>query len=370
MIPGIVGSVPDELPKALLLEEVVAPGALAEALYVSVTRGVPLARALVDRGAVAQDVVVRYLARGEAPFVPHVVPIPDLVERLPHGLCERLLAVPVGCDAITAVVEVALADATDAHPAREIAYHLQAQVRIVRAPLAAIEDALGRLGGSRRRARRDTPTWGTPVHPQVQEPAEQGRRGLGSEIPIPLTRRTFIAAPGGTQRPLPMVGPADVGLGGGYRVDPAIHAALRAAATRDEVLDLVLTGARAIASRVALFVVKRDGYLGRTCTPEFGDRGALHAIVVPRAIASVFDRAIGEGLYLGPIRRDEAHAALLDVMRGASRDVAVVPIRVAGKAAVVIVADELGDPLPATQRLEELASAAGEAFARIVRARR
>ena len=84
----------------------------------------------------------------------------------------------------------------------------------------------------------------------------------------------------------------------------------------------------------------------------------------------MFDEAVRDGLYLGPIRHDEAHASLLHVMRGASRDVAVVPIRVSGKTAVVLIADELGDTMLATRRLEELARAAGDAFARIVRMRR
>jgi hypothetical protein len=61
---------------------------------------------------------------------------------------------------------------------------------------------------------------------------------------------------------------------------------------------------------------------------------------------------------------------ILAVMRSPSRDVAIVPIRVSGRAAVVIVADELGDTMLATRRLEELARAAGDAFARIVRMRR
>ena len=50
-------------------------------------------------------------------------------------------------------------------------------------------------------------------------------------------------------------------------------------------------------------------------------------------------------------------------------DVAAVPIRVSGKTAVVIVADELGDTMIGTRRLEELARQAGDAFARIVRTR-
>jgi hypothetical protein len=264
-------------------------------------------------------------------------------------------------------------------------------------------------------------------------PSEHPTSGLGSEIPIPLTRRTFSAVSGGTQRPPPLVNPADSALGEGYAVDPGhfrqivevnermrsadpgamdphatrveraasgpsfipgpaplpgagtfgayapqvpaaeiggILAALRAAGSRDEVLELVLTGGRMVALKVALFVVKRGGYLGWACTPEFADRGSLQSILIPLESASVFDEAVRDGLYLGPIRHDDVHASLLHVMRGASRDVAVVPIRVSGKAAVVLVADELGDTMLATRRLEELSHAAGDAFARIVRLRR
>jgi hypothetical protein len=149
-----------------------------------------------------------------------------------------------------------------------------------------------------------------------------------------------------------------------------IHAALRNASSRDDVLELLLTGARMIALKVALFVVKRGGYLGWLATPEFGDRAALQSVLIPLEETSIFDRAVREDLYLGPIRNDETHAPLLRVMRNPSRDVAVVPVRVSGKTAVIILADDLGDTMLGTRRLEELARAAGEGFARIVRTRR
>lgn len=292
-----------------------------------------------------------------------------------------------------------------------------------------------------QRRPRDTPPWGTPVHsqPPLATSSDHPTSGLGSEIPIPLTRRTFTAVSGGTQRPPPLVDPKDSALGEGYAIDVGdfrqivevqermrgqtervtgspqhgvpinsfiprppplpsvgggvmggggggtfaafapqipfadiggILAALRAAGSRDEVLELVLTGARMVAVKVALFVVKRGGYLGWACTPEFGERGALQAVLIPLESPSVFDDAVRDGLYLGAIRHDDVHAPLLYVMRGASRDVAIVPIRVSGKPAVVVVADELGDTMLATRRLEELARAAGDAFMRIVRLRR
>lgn len=544
---------PDELTKALLLEEAASEAAIAEALFASVTGGVPLVLALSEARAVSLEVLGRYLARTEAPYLRQVVPLPELVDRLPIGLCARLFAVPVRRDAITGTVDVCVADTSDPHPANEIGFHLGAPVRLVRASVPALDDAVRRLrqwsmppppsrgpasippqthrepprqqpdddriydsrpraadsgpspfkggtlppspfkGGtmppppasagigyaphaphdrldflpsealrpsrlppSDRQAHvvptspaaqghaplpppslagrrpRDTPPWGTQVHNAMTSapPSDQPKSALGSEIPIPLTRRTFNAVSGGTQRPPPLVDPKASGLGEGIPVEtshlreivevhdrgrsvapppvampappkqppaasfipgpPAVPsggvfaayaqmpaadigeilAALRVAGSRDEVLELVLTGARLVAHKIALFVVKRGGYLGWACTPEFADRTSLQSILVPLESASVFDEAVREGLYLGPIRHDDVHASLLHVMRGASRDVAVVPIRVSGKTAVVIVADELGDTMIATRRLEELAIAAGEAFGRIVRQRR
>lgn len=540
MISHTLTSVPDELTKALLLEEVASEEAIAEALFASVTGGVPLVQALTEAKAVSPDVLARYLARTEAPYLRQVVPLAEVVDRLPQGLCARLLAVPVRHDAITGTIDVVVPDAGDEHTANEISFHLQAPVRLVRSTAAAIEEALrkmrsrsrpppserrggvpasrpgslpppasrpgswpppvrpdtqardgrederlydsrpraaplssafrgrtlpppapalklgatsapfdafasealrpSRVPGADRQAHvvpsppagprrpRDTPPWGTPVHAggPASPPSDQPTSQLGSEIPIPLTRRTFAAVSGGTQRPPPLVDPRESALGEGYPVDAAhfrqivevnermrpaaealgpgqpvpiasfipgppplpggpfaayapqipfadiggILAALRAAGSRDEILELVLTGARVVAFKVAVFVVKRSGYLGWACTPEFGDRAALQAITIPLEAASVFDDAVADGLYLGPIRHDEVHGALLHVMRGASRDVALVPIRVSGKTAVVVLADELGDTMLATRRLEELARAAGDAFARIVRLRK
>lgn len=497
----------DELTKALLLEEVVSPNAVADALFASVTGGVPLVQALVDAGAATPDVIHRYLARTDVPYLRQVAPVQELVERLPPGMCARLFAVPIRRDAITGTIDVAVADARDGHAAAELSFHLRAPVRIVRAPIAAIDEAVRRirmrslpppalrnnpshppppqlappsenepLYDSRPRApvpparrtntlpppvfehspisvppaspavvgavrpRRDTPTWGTPIHSPAppKNDSEAPKSGaLGSEIPIPLTRKTFTVERGGTQRPPPiMQRGTNPQLGEGIPVDPAsyrtivevrgpeyspesrptpghpgdasfipgpppmpavsaggtfaayapnvVHpaeqvqyadvggvlASLRIAQGRDEILELVMTGARMLAFKVALFVVKRGGYLGWSCTPELGDRVAIQNLLIPLESGSIFDLAVQEGLYLGPIRHDDVHANLLHVMRGATRDVAAVPIRVAGKTAVIILADELGDTMIGTRRLEEIARGAGEAFARIVKTRR
>lgn len=131
-----------ELTKALLVEEVASQEAIAAALFASVTGDVPLVRALSDAGAVPVDVLSRDLARSEAPVLRQVVPLLEIMDRLPDGLCERLMAVPVRRDAITGTVDVVVPDPSDPHAAHEIAFHLRAPVRLVRASIPALDDAL------------------------------------------------------------------------------------------------------------------------------------------------------------------------------------------------------------------------------------
>ena len=71
----------------------------------------------------------------------------------------------------------------------------------------------------------------------------------------------------------------------------------------------------------------------------------------------------------GPVPETPAHEGLLAVMERASADVAVVAVRVAGRPAAVLLADDLGDTLTGTRRMDELARAVGDALARLLSAR-
>jgi hypothetical protein len=53
-----------------------------------------------------------------------------------------------------------------------------------------------------------------------------------------------------------------------------------------------------------------------------------------------------------------------------SGEVALVAVRVDGKPVALVVADELGDSLVATRRMQEIARAAGGALARLLREKR
>jgi hypothetical protein len=146
-------------------------------------------------------------------------------------------------------------------------------------------------------------------------------------------------------------------------------AGIRAATDRDAVLGLVLLGARTVARRVAMLVVRKDSLAGWSCTPEFGEEAALKELKIPLRAPNLLTAVLAGGVHLGPLMGTVA-APLLRVMRTASQDVAIAAIRVGDRPAVLVVADELGDTLLATKRLDELARAAGDALFRILRSKR
>jgi hypothetical protein len=148
---------------------------LGEALHAVVTQGIPLARALVGLGLIDEARLEEELARSQPHVVKKVVPVPELMELLPPGLCHRLAAAPVRLDERSGAVEVAVLDPRDAHPAAEIGYHLQKPTRAVRASYSALREALegyplaarslaAPMGSPSRGGRApQTPLWGTPV---------------------------------------------------------------------------------------------------------------------------------------------------------------------------------------------------------------
>jgi hypothetical protein len=176
--------------------------------------------------------------------------------------------------------------------------------------------------------------------------------------PAPVSR-TPITARGPYAANAPALPFADIGT---------IVAAMRTATDRDHVLDLLLAGARTVARRVALFAVKRDALVGWACTPELGERTALRRVQVPTASPTILARALVGGTHLGRLLKIDAHNALFEVMGGApTREVAVTGVRVEGRPTIVVLADEVGDTLIATRRLDELARVAGDALAAIIR---
>jgi len=468
-----------ELERALILSGAVSPEKLSEALYAVVIHGIPLARALVGLGVIDEPHLEAELARASPDPLTRVVPVADLMDRLPSGLCHRLGAAPISVEGASGTVEVAVLDPRDLHAAEEVGYHLKRPVRARRATYAALREALegypvglralaAPMGWDRgaedptqksavvaSRPPGRTPVWGTPAprpgspHSWAEPPEERPSpfpegaillrrkpssladpeevrfatrtwdsdgfaepssieeaswdaepvfelRRLGppptvpdpepvtvritSEEAVEFTRRSSFPPP---SKPLPNLPPPKLPpppMAPRVPIAPNAPAIpygdlgstlsnIRAAVDRDAVLGLVQLGARTVARRVAMLVVRKDSLAGWSCTPEFGDVNALKELKIPLRAPNLLTAVLAAGVHLGPLMGTVA-APLLRVMRTSSQDVAIAAIRVGDRAAVLIVADELGDTLLATKRLDELARAAGDALLRILRTKK
>jgi hypothetical protein len=141
---------------------------------------------------------------------------------------------------------------------------------------------------------------------------------------------------------------------------------LRKATARDEVIRLAMRGMRLVARRLAVFLVKRDGFYGWACNADLGDEETLRTLVISADLPSVLATATATAMYLGPIPPTPAHEGLLRVMERSSLDVAAVAVRVAGRPVLVLLCDDLHDTMVSTRYLTELAKGVGEALTRLI----
>lgn len=191
MKSDIVRPVSVELGRRLIAANLVTREKVQAALLLSVVRGIPFTRALVDRGAITEAELDEEIARYAGPGLRHVQGAPDLVAKLPRALCRRLCALPTRLDPFTGTVDVAAADPLDTHIESEMSFHLGAPVRVLRAPIGAVEEAIRRIeltaaqpeAPKKNRSRRATPAspYGAPVSSLPPPPT--------ISTPIPLVKR-------------------------------------------------------------------------------------------------------------------------------------------------------------------------------------
>ncbi|MDI3286316.1 hypothetical protein [Polyangium sp. 15x6] len=180
-----------ELGRRLIAANLVTREKVQAALLLSVVRGIPFTRALVDRGAITEAELDEEIARYAGPGLRHVQGAPDLVAKLPRALCRRLCALPTRLDPFTGTVDVAAADPLDTHIEAEMSFHLGAPVRVLRAPIGAVEEAIRRIeltaaqpeAPKKPRGRRITPPspFGAPQSSIPPPPT--------ISTPIPLVKR-------------------------------------------------------------------------------------------------------------------------------------------------------------------------------------
>ncbi|XXT24291.1 hypothetical protein WME94_22410 [Sorangium sp. So ce429] len=180
-----------DLGRLLISAGAVSKAEVEAALFVAVLRGISFPRALIDRAAITERALEAELERRGGLALRQVVGARELVARLPRAMCRRLGAVPIRVDPGAGTVDVAAADPLDRHIADEFSFHLGAPVRIFRAPITAIEEAIRALELDEReqvpvRMRRATPAFphGAPQSTIPPPPSH--------EVPIPLIRRAAV----------------------------------------------------------------------------------------------------------------------------------------------------------------------------------
>ena len=377
-----------ELARRLLETGVVPADEIYAALSDAVTLGVPFVQALVTRGPHTADLVDRELSRLRGPVLSSVAVSLELAERLPTGLCERLLAVLVGRGP-SGAVEVAAVDPVDPAVGSELSHQLGAPVSIVRAPLGELLLAIDRWLDERDRAgvrSTRTPAFGTqPVSREASPAFRQAFRrtadDAGNEAareqpswpPIPLVRRSMPPPsrarvdthPGvGSRSSAPTFGVDETGTEvialsrskSAPPRDPDL-ARLDGAESAEELVSRLLEVALPLAERVLVLGARGKGYEARAAHP--GD------VVVRLAGETVASLALVEGHYLGPIPGDEAHHDLAGALGPA--EIYVVPVRLGERAPVCLVLSGMHSSLESTRGADAIAERAARVLERIVR---
>ena len=419
-----------ELSRRLLATGTISARDVEATLYLSVVRGVSVPRALVDRGSMSERALEEELSRRSGAPFRQVQADSALVARLPRGLCRMLAAVPLGTDA-AGVVELAVVDPLDGHVASEFGFHLGANVRVRRATMVAVEEAIRGMELAHAthgtRGRRRTPAFphGAPESvPPSQPPPSQSQP---EDVPIPLVRRAPLTAGHGdvsvegyptherrsvsfpTLPPAPLIpsgaedalaqppesadlegptmgeedptpidsvyptpsGPFPPTLprtreAGWVPTLPELLELIGRARDRDDLIDLVLRASTLVAQRAAIFVMRKEGFVGWVCNPAFGSEEDLRTVTIRGNEPSVLATSAAAGFYLGPIPQTAVHQGLLRVMGRASTDVAVYVVKLRTRPPILIVADELDDTLMGTRALGEITKRCGEALARLL----
>ena len=366
------------LARRLLASGALNRAELHRALVEHVSRRVPLPRALLDAGVLSEHALEAQLSKSAAIAVTKVAPLASLLAKLPDGLCARLLAVPIRIEASTGQVDVAAVDPFDRHVEAELSHHLGTKVRVVRASLAAVEGALRAVlsstGGDRSSlagggARPGTASAPPSLHPPrppslpdielLDDSDFLGDEGTYDEDEQPVLLLSQLKASPSTAEAVAVSAPKALDVS-------TVAALLRRAGSRDEVMDALLGGLRAVARRVGIFAVRKQEVQGFRCNDELAEPRELRDVTVLLEGPSIFATALATGCYVGPVPFTPAHAGLLRAIHGTSGDVAMLPITVSGKHALLVFLDDLGDVIIATRRAEDLGRLAGEALARLL----
>ncbi len=386
-----------------LIESGVPLADIEAALLLVVERGLPLSQALSERDPGLLAVLDQELARSELPSVLTVRPTPELCARLPAGMCQRLLAVPVHVDPRNGRVDVAAVEPLDPHIEQEFAFHLQAPIRVLLAPRASIRRALMSLqrGENISVSPSALGAGEEGIASDVPIPLVKTEAAFRSDAPIPLVRRSMLPTPGvapaapqrsqlplapGSPDPhllswrsrpppddlLPEAPPTDhteaVAAPGADSGVP-VREQLDSAETPDRVVELLRDGL--LPAHSLVFTVKNASFDLRTASAAVTARLGSRQISLLSQQPSVLETAVKSGFYLGPIPNTPNHRELREALPpDAANEVYVTVVTVSDRAKLVWLVAGFEQSLDLTRRADELSVAAGRALARILLTRK
>ena len=370
------------------------------ALFAASERGVSLTQAVNELFPELLELLERALDRSDAPAIHTVRALPDLVKRLPAGMCERLLAIPVHRDQRSQRVDVAAVDVLDAHVAKEFAFHLGVPIRVLRAPFVELVSALQRLqaGG--------TFVPGLSRFLSLTEPSNDAGRPepavrvvMPSDPPIPLVRKSLAPsrAPEGVESeafpeaPAPFPDLTDDGQEEpvlSLRRPKALSIAVPEPAPivwqldletavanveRAEAPDQVVSAlcAAALPLQVLVFAMRGLTFDVRGGSADLGTSAELKELRVPSGNGSPLDAAARLGFYLGPLPQMLALAPLdrrWSLPLGS--DCYARAVNVSERPSLILLLSGFRDSTEASRRADALARAAGNALEQIVRLRK
>ena len=368
-----------DLGRRWLVSNAVTAGEVRHAVFDAVTRSRPFARALADASPAARGMLSRAIVE-EGPRVSSVVPVREAMDKLPEGLAARLLAVPVHHDTRAEVWDVATVDPLDAHVASEVAFHLQAPVRLVAAPLEVIERAVESWNAVRIATANAPPITGDVREELVVPLVRRGRPSLppvpqrGAPTPpvamvfdfsaaareerdAPATQRGAPPAP--SRRPISVPKPP-------FRSIERVMAMIDRAVDRDEILDALIKGllttagaAALLAQRKGQFVVLRDG----------GDYEPKDLPSKPVPVTGAVSEALRRGERIGHLDglADTELLDALDLRYLGAVDVLMHAVSIADRPALLLVAFGIGDFAEASKRARLLATAASAGLTALLR---
>jgi hypothetical protein len=391
----MLSAVSAELARHLLQTGSIAPEEVHAALLDVVTLGVPFVQALVSRGSGIGERLEGELGRLRVPTLRSVQVSRELAARLPTGMCERLLAVPVG-RASTGEVEVACVDPLDPAVGAEFAQKLGAPVKIVRASLSqvllGIESWLDMR--ERQRAMAPTPALGTlrAVDPRDGLGRALGRvlgDGPGSEPEEEAPTSSFPLVPRSVPPMRPKTNPGLGNLERSWDDEPPDSSGqpiislmrpkpvaapveaqdveldlsrLEAVESPDGLVKELVELARPLARLVVVLALRSGVHEARGACPELA--AALSRVEVASSPRAVPDLAVLDGHYLGRLPEDDLHRALREAF--GDGEVYAAPVLLSGRPSLTLVLGAFESSLETTRSADRLAAAASTALERIV----